>query len=261
MELYLLPEQRQKGYWYINMKLRAFHNKKSVKTLYVNRVKAHRSADEIVKGQYWIGGKGCAVGCTIHSSIHNAYETELGIPEWLARVEDAIFEGLPDSSAMSWPEKFLSSIKVGANLEKVKVPFLIYVLQRALKSVGKPEFDEKAFPYVGEVQKQARIAVKEMIRLHKKGEKDLSAARRTAEMVAGDAKRAAEGAAGSAITAAWNAGNAAWSAVWSVEESPEWGTNSVAWSVYNVMRSIIGANYKEYEKFADKLLKLLKECY
>jgi len=37
-------------------------------------------------------GKGCAVGCTIHSSKHSDYELELGLPSWLAYLEDGIFE-------------------------------------------------------------------------------------------------------------------------------------------------------------------------
>ncbi len=46
--------------------LRAFHNNPKVKSKYLARVKAHEKADEIIKGTYWQGGKGCAVGCTIH---------------------------------------------------------------------------------------------------------------------------------------------------------------------------------------------------
>lgn len=76
----------------------AYKNKPSIKKKYVARVKAHRDADEIVKGIYWENGKGCAVGCTIEGRDHSKYETELGIPRILAHLEDTIFEGLPNGT-------------------------------------------------------------------------------------------------------------------------------------------------------------------
>src|SRR5271166_6347579 len=100
--------------------MKAFLNDPKVKEKYILRVKQHQELDEIIKGQYCENGKGCAVGCTIHSKEHSSYETELGIPEWLARVEDTIFEGLPNEVAETWPLNFLSSINLGANLDNIK---------------------------------------------------------------------------------------------------------------------------------------------
>lgn len=114
------------------MALLAFHDDPKIKEKYLVRVMAHAKADEIVKGKYWEGGKGCAVGCTIHSGNHKKYETELGIPEWLARLEDHLFERMPNDKAMNWPEAFLKAIKPGVNLDLVKSPFLIFVLRDAL---------------------------------------------------------------------------------------------------------------------------------
>lgn len=112
--------------------MQAFHNDHSIKEKYIQRVKEHSEADEIIKGTYWEDGKGCAVGCTIHSSDHSLYETELGIPMWLARAEDAIFEGLSNVKAKKWPLRFLNSIKIGDNLERIKIPFLIYAVESSL---------------------------------------------------------------------------------------------------------------------------------
>lgn len=89
--------------------MKAFHNDPKIKAKYLKRVRAHAKADEIVKGRYWEDGKGCAVGCTIHSSNHSAYETELGIPRILARLEDTLFENLPNVLAKTWPYKDISS--------------------------------------------------------------------------------------------------------------------------------------------------------
>lgn len=149
--------------------MKAFHDKEEVKNFYLARVCAHRVADEIIHGQYWEEGKRCAVGCTIHSDNHNAYESELGIPEWLARVEDCVFEGLPNKRSMLWPEKFLSAIKPGVDLEKIKTPFLIFVLESCLESMALVELDANKFPEVQNALDGSKSAVLEMIRCHKKG--------------------------------------------------------------------------------------------
>ena len=91
----------------------AFHGKQEVKDFYVSRVQAHYDADEIIKGVYWENGRGCAVGCVLHSSNHAAYETELGIPRVIARLEDGIFEGLPNDRAKEFPLEFLNAVPVG----------------------------------------------------------------------------------------------------------------------------------------------------
>lgn len=108
--------------------LLAYHNDPAVKDKYIARVKEHQKADEFIKGIYWENGKGCAVGCTIHGSNHQAYEDELGIPKVLAHLEDYIFENLPNNLAKKWPLKFLESIKTGSDLSNVWPKFAIWLL-------------------------------------------------------------------------------------------------------------------------------------
>ena len=112
--------------------LKAYHGSPEIKAKYLARVRRHREADELIKGQYWRNGKGCAVGCTLEERFaearHAAYETDLGIPVALARLEDSIFEGLQDSEAQLWPERFLSAIQPGADLSGVADKFLLALL-------------------------------------------------------------------------------------------------------------------------------------
>lgn len=108
--------------------MRSFHNDLAIKEKYLSRVRQHRLADEIIQGIYWENGKGCAVGCTLHSSNHCAYENELGIPKLIARLEDAIFEKLPLERAKIWPEEFLDSIYIGSNLSEIWNKFAIWLL-------------------------------------------------------------------------------------------------------------------------------------
>lgn len=108
--------------------LRAYHGSIETKDFYLGRVAQHCAADELIKGKYWEGGRGCAVGCTVHSDEHFAYESELGIPRILARLEDRIFEGLALPAAKLWPERFLSAIAVGADLSLVWPKFAVWLL-------------------------------------------------------------------------------------------------------------------------------------
>ena len=108
--------------------MKAFHGDPNIKQKYMDRVMAHKAADEIIKGKYWENGKGCAVGCTIHSGNHSDYELELGIPRILARLEDRIFDNLPNELAVSWPVRFLESIQVGSDLSLVWNRFAHWLL-------------------------------------------------------------------------------------------------------------------------------------
>jgi len=108
--------------------MKAFHGKQEIKDEYIKRLQDHYDADEIVKGVYWEDGKGCAVGCTLHSDDHKAYEVELGIPEVLARLEDSIFEGLSPKDAKEFPLNFLNAVNVGSDLSQVGDKFLHWLL-------------------------------------------------------------------------------------------------------------------------------------
>jgi len=106
----------------------AFHGKQEVKDKYLSRVRQHRKMDHLVQGVTWENGKGCAIGCTLEGYNHSSYEKELGIPIMLAKLEDRIFEGLPNEYAMKWPELFLKNIKPGANLDLVGVKIMLWLL-------------------------------------------------------------------------------------------------------------------------------------
>ena len=108
--------------------MKSFHGDPKIKETYLTRIRAHAAADEIIKGKYWENGKGCAVGCTVHSSDHAAYEEELGIPRILARLEDGIFESLPNDLAMTWPVRFLEAVPVGVDLSLVWPKFAVWML-------------------------------------------------------------------------------------------------------------------------------------
>lgn len=100
------------------------------------QIQAHADADEIIKGQYWQDGKGCGVGCTIHSGDHAEYEPRFGIPQMLAHFEDCIFEGLPDSVSKEWPMRFMGAIKEGSDLSLVGWKFLHWMMTDTVNIAG-----------------------------------------------------------------------------------------------------------------------------
>lgn len=106
----------------------AFTNTTITKPEIIAQLEAHALADEIVKGQYWENGKGCAVGCTIHGRDHAEYETLFGIPQALAHLKDVIFEGLPNDQAKQWPLRFINAVEPGSDLSRVQWHFLHWLL-------------------------------------------------------------------------------------------------------------------------------------
>ena len=134
--------------------MKTFHGKQSVKDKYIERVKAHAKADEIVQGSYWENGKGCAVGCTIHGSDHKKYETELGIPEEIAYLEDTIFENLSNEEAKDFPLRFLEAIPVGVDLSHVIPELVIWQFEdkeHGLKNIKEVQEDKELCGFCEEV--------------------------------------------------------------------------------------------------------------
>lgn len=115
----------------------SFHNDPLIKDKYLYRVIKHREMDNIIQGKGWENGKGCAVGCTLENYDHSRYPIELGLPEWLAKLEDRIFEGLEKEYAMTWPEIFLSSIPIGVDLSNMHHKLSILRLNNLLEIQNK----------------------------------------------------------------------------------------------------------------------------
>ena len=170
----------------------AYHGDKSIKTKYLQRVKLHAAADELIKGKGWENGKGCAIGCTLEAYDHSRYPIELGIPEALARLEDVIFEGLPNGKAKAWPAAFLAAIRPGADLSLVQWKFLHWLQIENHKFAIKRKFPAEV---VNTIKQCANTLIP-----FTKGEKFNKSAARS---VARSAAQSAESAAWSAESAAY----------------------------------------------------------
>src|SRR5687768_13396557 len=130
----------------------SYHGDFGLKERFVGLIEQHRLADQIVQGTYGTRSdgvwKGCAVGCSVRSLAimngedpdeiglyswgnHRRLETDLGIPMWLARLEDHIFEALSPQDAPSWPGNFSRAIPVGIDLGPLRYRFTSFLLRDA----------------------------------------------------------------------------------------------------------------------------------
>jgi hypothetical protein len=238
----------------------AFHNDENIKNKYYNRVLAHQKADRIIQGIGWHNGRGCAVGCTLENYNHKQYEVELGIPEWLAWLEDNLFEGMTKEDALAWPANFLKAINVGADLNKIKTPFIIFILEENLKTLDSLKVDKK-FGQVIKAIDLTKAALKQMIKAQ--NSRDLE----KISLAASRARSASWAAAGSADSLAEVAESVGWSVAGSAAESAE----SVGWSVARAARAVAEAvawsragaaqaraGRAAYKKYAEKLLELIR---
>ena len=192
----------------------AYHGDATVKAKLLDGLAAHRASDAIVKGQYWRNGKGCAVGCTIKTmggttyDDHAQYETLIGVPQMIARLEDSIFEALPISDALLWPERFAQTITPGADLALVGWQFLDRLLLRAFARIdAQSPVHAACQPALQIVSAKSRGEV--VSRYATRVASDAAGAARYATRVASDAAWAASDAARVASDVAWAASDAA----------------------------------------------------
>lgn len=181
----------------------------------LTRIAAHEAADQIVSGTY--GGddpdapefRACAVGCSIRErgdedcdDLHGLYEPRWGVPAQVARLEDAIFEGMwriDAAAAKCWPRRFAEAIPEGADLSLVWPRFAAWLLREG-GPVCRPEYPTDVL-----------AAVRRVRGLHERrietGSRPVQAEFAAAWSAAGAAARAAAGFA--ADSAAWFAARSA----------------------------------------------------
>jgi hypothetical protein len=180
----------------------AYHNKPELAAEVLATIQAHHDHDDFVQGQYWENGKGCAVGCLSKNPEggHMDLQEKYNIPVMIYRLEDRIFEGLPNDQAKHWPLRFTkSTVKVcGKDLSRIGFQFLHWLLTDELKVVGE-----------GKIYDDVRAAIKQcadvLVPLKEGGQVDMDAAyaaARAADAAVYAAARAADAAADAAARAA-----------------------------------------------------------
>lgn len=115
--------------------LLSYKGDKTIKASLIKRMESHIKADELLQGATGQDGKGCTVwralnnGDISYGYSHSKFPSVLGLPEWLAQLQDKIFEGLSTNEAKKFSIAWLKAIPVGKDLEKVKHKFALWVLR------------------------------------------------------------------------------------------------------------------------------------
>ena len=223
------------------MKYNAYHGDHNLKETLIKLAKQHAEQDQYIKGEYGgiSGGvfKGCSVGCSINDlnlmtegqtsdyGDHAYLADKLGIPIFITRLQDCIFEGLPQDKSILWTERLFSAIPVDADLSNVTPKFLKFILESCLIYVN--DFTEQ--------ENAIKQTISVMDNWIEAGELDKDAADAAAYAADAAAAAAARAAADAAADAAAYAAAAAAAAARAAADAV-------------------------YEKYADKLIELIKEC-
>lgn len=179
----------------------AYHNSHAIKAKYVDRFRAHTAADEVIQGTGYENGHGCFIGCTLDRYDHSGFVSELGVPLWLARLADTLFEAWSDrQTGAQFGLDLLIAIQPGMNLDHVRHAVAIGCHERALLRLVSNDA-----PYADECRKAIRSVLKLLP---------------TLPTTSAEAAR-------SAVSAARSA-EAAWSAAWSAKsaETAAWSAES-----------------------------------
>jgi len=229
--------------------MKAFTNTTMTKAELLKELRIHQKADDFMKGSYEergeFGFKGCAVGCSLESlnrkkgteyklGDHSAYEIGFGVPRWLARMEDRIFEGLPAEEAMKWPVKFTSAINPGSDLNKVLMPCMAIICDSVLLT-----FDNHKYSGIA----NGIVLIAKLLRSKKATKQQLISAR---DDLRGESRAASADA--SAAAAAYAAAYASAAAA------------AAASAAASAAAAAAAARYKFYKFLAEELIKLIKEC-
>jgi len=281
------------------MKELSFKNDLKIKDALIKRMDHHIEMDDLMQGATGSNGKGCTVWCALNNGKlkngydHSAFPDVLGLPEWLARLHDTIYEGLTTENSKWFSREWVRSIPVGVNLEPVKWKFSVFLLKENIDRVLTLAINDELKTKVVDSIRLC-LAVNESAIVT--GVWDESAARsaaKSAELAARSAawsaaRSAAKSAELAARSAAWSAARsaakaaelAARSAAWSAARSAEsatWSARSATWSAESAARSAAWSaawsarsaawsaesaawSAASYKKYADELLRLFLEA-
>lgn len=251
----------------------SYHNDENIKKLIVFEMRKHQEQDQFVKNTYGReeGGKfnGCAVGCAIDSinialgkryrnSDHKVFEEELGIPEWLAHLQDSFFEVLPIGENSQFAVDFLESIPVGVNLGPVKYNFCEFLMRECLERVLE-------LPYLSySIREQVLSAIRGVMSMYNKAIKTrvLYYEEDSSEDVLADAAYSAAMAARAAADAACSSERDARAAADAADAacSAARAARSSEMAAACSARSAARGESDAYKRYSMELIRLLKEA-
>ena len=110
--------------------LHAYHADSTVKAAYVKRFADRRAAGNVFQNVGSDSLHGSFIGCLLNANQPEWLPIDVGWPVWFGELVEAIFGGLPRDGAIQFGAETLEAVPVGANLELVRIPFLLSIQQR-----------------------------------------------------------------------------------------------------------------------------------
>ena len=201
-----------------------------MKNRLVAEMERHAELDMIQQGAWFVDGKGCHIGCCGHSlglTGNKPHWKELsektGIPQWILKLSERIFEGLDKDDAKIFSLDFCKAIPTDTNLNAIRPTIEVARLERLKDIQSKSNYkDKREIIYVLDLG----ISIW-------KDDNTTGAQRSEIEAIAGAAVRTAQSVRSTAI---WSARSTTESAVRSSEaltaeaiaEAAIWSTRSAA---------------------------------
>lgn len=141
------------------MNLLSYKGDPALKSWAVSEAKRHAAEDLLIAMMYCRGDQGCSVGCFTRDPDggHSKYPELLGLPVWLAYIQDAVFEELSaENDRHWWHQAFFEAIPVGADLT-LAAPRLLRLF------LGLCVFDDEQWPRIARGVANMRILFDEWI--------------------------------------------------------------------------------------------------
>ena len=112
----------------------SFHGEHKLKETTLKDAIWHQEQDKFQQGVWWEGGKGCSLGCLLHydnrqHDIFNKASDAWGLPMYLVKLQEHIFEGSTPKYALAWTARFVEVIPVGVDLDDVCPKIAIYICE------------------------------------------------------------------------------------------------------------------------------------
>lgn len=197
------------------------------------------------------------IPCPVHNVDPLFYESRFEIPTMLMQAQDCVSRGLPEGKKSQWPERFVSSIRVGSDLSRVGWQFLRRLLTDVSVNPG---------IRIGRVNPVIRTCLKVLWPITKGEEFDEIAFFEARTNALSEAIREPIDDAELKLTQQdrneWNEAEASvWSAVRAldgiVQEAVLDAAESVEWHASRTNSGTYNAKTAAYEKMADILLELI----
>ena len=201
------------------------------------RMARHIAADKVIQGVYWLDGRGCFIGCSVHGDDPQPLVDEIGLPLAVIRIAEAIFERLPKSDAIEFTKRISAPgvIREGADVSLVQWQFLLWL--NTTPEVNPGITGQRVKPAIDRVVNDVLLPLSR------------------GEDVSKDVSR--------------SAAESAWSATWSARCAAESAAESAAWSAELSAASAARAaraawdasgSFASCRLTADKLIELLSEA-